>query len=192
MSSFLWARVGSPDRLSQKEASLWIRPFGSTQREDKHMCLSDILPQVEQLLLSCSVMSDSLSPRGRQHNRLLCPVLSPRACSNSYPSSQGCHPTISSSVMAFSSCPPSFLASRSFPKNGLFASGGPSTGASASVLPMNIQSWLPLGLTDLISVQSKGLSRLFSSTTFRKHQLFATQPSLWSNTHIHTWLLEKP
>ena len=97
-----------------------------------------------------------------------------------------CHP--------FSSCPQSFPASRSFPMSQLFASGGPSIGASASVsvLPMNIQSWSPLGLTGLISLQSKGLSRVFCSTSVQKQHFFSTQPSLWSNSHIHTWPLEKP
>ena len=99
----------------------------------------------------------------------------------------------SSSVTPFSSCPQSFPASGSFPISWLFASGGQSIGASplASVLPINIQDWFPLGLTSLISLQSKGLSRVFSSTTIWKHQLFSSQPSLWSNSHIHIWLLEK-
>ena len=113
--------------------------------------------------------------------------------SNSYPSSQWCHQTISSSVVHFS-CPQSFPALGSFPMSQLSISGGQSTGASASasVLPMNIQDWFPLGLTDLISLQSKGLSRVFSDTTVQKHQLFGAQLSLSSNSHIHTWLLEKP
>ena len=103
-----------------------------------------------------------------------------------------CRLTISSSVTAFSSCPQSFPASGSFPMSRLFPSGGQSIGVSASVLQMNIQGWLALGLTGLISVQSKGLSRVFSNTTVQKHQFFGTQPSLWSNSHIHTWLLKKP
>ena len=102
----------------------------------------------------------------------------------------------SSSVTRFSSCPQSLPASGSFPLSQFFASGGQSIGvwasASASVLPMNIQSWSPLGLTGLFSLQSKGLSRVFSNTTIQKHQFFGTQPSLWSNSYIHTWLLEKP
>ena len=101
-------------------------------------------------------------------------------------------PTISSSVVPFSSCSQSFPASGSFPMSWLFASGGQSIETSASVLPMNIQGWLPLGLTGLISLLSKGLSRVFSSTTVQKHQFFGTQPPLWSNSHIRTWLLEKP
>ena len=116
-----------------------------------------------------------------------------QVCSNSCPSSQWCHPTISSSVVPFSSCPPSFPASGSFPMSTLFVSSGQSIGASASasVLPMNMQGWFPLGLTGWISLQSKGLSRVFSSTTIPRHQFFGAQPSLWSNSHIHTRLLEK-
>ena len=105
-----------------------------------------------------------------------------------------CHPTISSSVTCFSFCLQSFPATGSFPMSYFFASGGQSiTGsASISVPPMNIQHWFPLELTGWISLQSKGLSRVFSNTTVQKHQFFGTQPSLWSNSHIHTWLLEKP
>ena len=109
------------------------------------------------LLLSCSVVSDSLQPHELQHARLPCLSLSPGVCSNSCPLSWCCHPTISSTVIPFSSCPQSFPASESFPVSWLFASGGPSSRDSASVLPMNIQGWLPLGLTDLTSLQSKGL-----------------------------------
>ena len=119
---------------------------------------------------SHSVMSNSLGPHGLQHARLPCPSPTPRACSNSCPSSQWCHPTISSSVVPFSSCLQSFPASGSFPMSQFFASGGQSTGvsASASVLPVNIQDWFPLGLTGWISLQSKGLSRVFSNTTVQK------------------------
>ena len=118
--------------------------------------------------------------------------LSPRVCSNSCPLSRWCHPTISSSFVPFSSCLQSFPASGSSLMSWLFTSGGWSIGvsASASVLPMNIQGWFPLGLTGLISLQSKGLSRVFSTTTVWKHQFFGTQPSLWTNSRIHTWLLE--
>ena len=139
-------------------------------------------------------MSYSLWPRGLQHARFPYSPLSPGVYSDSCPFSQWCHPTISSSVAPFSSCPQSFPASGSFPMSWLFASGGQSIGASASasVLPKNIQGWLPLGLTGLISLQSRGLSRAFFSTTVWKHQPFSTQPSLRSNSHIHTWLLEKP
>ena len=126
------------------------------------------------LLFSCSVMSNSLQPHELQHTRLPCPSLSPGICSNSCPLSQWCHPTISSSVTPFSSCPQSFpVSGSSFLMSRLFASGGQSIGASesASVLPMNIQGWFTLGLTGLISLQSKGLSRVFSNTTwYQKHQ----------------------
>ena len=110
------------------------------------------------------------------------------------PLSQWCHPVISSSIFPFSSCPQSFPVSGSFPRSRLFASGGQSIGvsASASVLPMNIQGWFLSGLTDLISLQSRKLSRIFSRTTIWKHQFFGTQPSLWSNSLIHVSLLEKP
>ena len=139
------------------------------------------------LLFSCSAISDSLQPHGLQHTRLPCPSPSPRACSNSCPSSWWCHSTILSSVAPFSSCLQSFPASGSFLMSWLFASGGQSIGASAaaSVLPMNIQDWFPLELTGLISLKSKGPSRAFSDTTFQKYQLFGTKPSLWFNSHTH-------
>ena len=122
-----------------------------------------------------------------------CPSLSPEVCSNSCPLSQWCHAIISSSVFPFSYCHQSFPSSGSFPKSRLFTSGGQIIGASssASVLPVNIQGWFPLGLSGLISLQSKGVSRVFSNTTVQKHQFFGAQPSLWSNSHIHTWPLEK-
>ena len=137
-------------------------------------------------------MSKSLQPYGLQHTRLPCPSPSRRVCSNS-PLIQWCHPTISSSTVLFSCCLQSFPASGSFPMSQLFASSSQSIGASASasVLPMNIQGWFPLGLTGLISFQSKGLSRVFSSTTIWKHLFFSVQPSLWSNSHICAWLLER-
>ena len=139
-----------------------------------------------------SFVSDSLQYHGLRHARLPCPSPTPRACSNSCPFSQWCHPTISSSVVS-SSCLQSFPASGSFLMSWLFTSGGQSTGASASasVLPMNIQSWLPLKFSGLISMQSKGLSRVFSNTTVQKHQFLSAQPSLWANSPIHMWLLEK-
>ena len=139
-------------------------------------------------------MSNSLQPHGLQHARLPCSSPTPWACSSSCSLSWWCHPTISSSVIPFSSCLQSFPASGSFPMSQFFTSGGQSTGASApaSVLPINIQGWFPLELTSLISFLSKGLSRVFSSTTVWKHQFFGAQPSLWSNSHIHTWLLVKP
>ena len=124
-----------------------------------------------------------------QHARLPCPSPSPGACSNSCPLSQWCHPTISSSVVPFS-CLQSFPASGPFLMSRLFTSGGQSIGASASVLPMNIQDWYTLGLAGLILL-SKGLSRVFSNTTVQKHQSFGTQPSLCSYSHIRTWPLKK-
>ena len=131
-------------------------------------------------------MSDSFQPHGLQHARLLCPSSSPRVCSNSCPLSWWCYPTISSSVVPFS-CLQSFPASGSFQMSQLFTSGGQRIGASApaSVLPMNIQGWFPLGFTGLISLLSKGPTRVFSSTTVQKHQFFGTQPSLWSKSYPH-------
>ena len=144
----------------------------------------------------CSVPKSCLTLRshGRQHARLPCPSLSPWVCSNSCPLSRWCHPTISSSVVPVSSCPQSFPASGSLPVSQFFTSGGQSIGVSAStsVLPMNIQDWIPLGWIGWISLQSKGLSRVSSNTTVQKHQFFGTQLSLKSNSHIHTWSLEKP
>ena len=124
---------------------------------------------------------------------LPCPSPTLRACSNSCPSTQQCHPMISSFVVTFSSCPQSFPASGSFPVSQFFASGDQSIriSASASVPPMNIQDWFPLGWTGWISLVSKGLSRVFSNTTVQKHQFSGAQPSLWSNSHIHTGLLKK-
>ena len=132
----------------------------------------------------CSTLRD---PHGLQHARLPCPSPTPGACSNSCPLSRWCHPTISSSVIPFSSCLQSFPASESFPMSQFFASCGQGIGVlvSASVLPMNIQDWFPLGLTGWISWQSKGLSRVFSNTTVQKHQFFNAQLSLLSNPHVH-------
>ena len=135
------------------------------------------------LLLTRSVVSNSLWPRGLQHARLPCPSLSPEICSNSCPFSWWCHPTISSSVIPFSSCLQSFPASGSFPVSWLFESGGQRIGASVSVLPVNIQGWSPLRLTGLLSLHSKGLLRVFSHTTVQKHRFFGAQLSLWSNSH---------
>jgi len=140
---------------------------------------------------SHTVVPGSLQPHGLQHARLPCPSPTLGVYSNSCPLSQWCHPTISSSVVSFSSCPQSFPASGSFLMSQFFTSGGQSIGVSAWVLPMNIQDWSPLGLTSCISLQSKGLSRVFSNTTVQKHQFFGSQLSLESNSHVHTWLLEK-
>ena len=133
------------------------------------------------LLFNCQIMPDSSWPQGLEHARLLCPWLFPRVCPSSCPMNQWCHPTISSSVVPFSSCHRSFPASGSFPVSWLFVSGGQSieASASASVLPKSIQGWFPLGLTDLISLVSKGLWRVLSRTTIRKHQFLSVQ----SNSH---------
>ena len=149
---------------------------------------------VNSVQFSHSVVSDSLWPHGLQHARPPCPSPTPGVYSNSCSSSRWCHPTISSSVVPFSSCPQSFPASGPFPMSQFFASGDQSIGVSASTsgIPMNIRDWFPLGWTGWISLLSKGLSRIFSNTTVQKDQFFGVQPSLWSNSHIHTWLLEKP
>ena len=142
---------------------------------------------------SHSIVSDSLQLHEPKHARPPCPSLTPGVHPNPCPSSQWCHPTTSSSVSPFSSCPQSFTASGSFQMSQLSTSGGQSTGvsASSSVLLVNIQDW-SLGLTGWISLLSKGLSRIFSNTTVQKHQWFSAQPFLLSNSHIYTWLLEKP
>ena len=178
------------NRSAERERD--IASSKTTLNSLKRLDESDLLRQ--EVLFSHSVVSNSLRPLGLQHVRLPCLLPPPRVCSNSCPLSWWCHSTISSSVALFSSCPQSFPVSGSFPVSQLFASGGQSIGASASAfaLPMNIQGWFPLGLTGLISLQSKGLSRVCPSTTIRKHQFFGIQPSLWSNSHICTWLLEKP
>ena len=145
------------------------------------------------LLFSHVVMSDFWWAHGLQNARLPCPLPSLRACSNSCPLNWWCYPTISSSVISFPSCIHSFPASGFFLMSWLFTSGGQRIGAlaSESVLPMNIQDWFPSGLTGLISLQSKGLSRVFSNTTVQKHQ-FLVLSLLYCPTHICTWLLEKP
>ena len=157
---------------------------------------------------SLPVVSDSFRPYGLLHASLPCPSPTPGACSSSCSLSQWCYLTILSSVIPFFSCPQFFPASGSFPMSWLFASGGQNIGASASILPINIKGWFPLGWTGWMSLLSNGLSRVFSSTTVQQHQFFSTLPSLWSNSHIHnccysklaqiqwlklpTWLLEKP
>ena len=143
---------------------------------------------------SRSVVSDTLWPNGLPHTRLPCPLSTLGAYSNSCPFRWWFHPIISSSVIPFSSCPQCFLASGSFQISHLFTSGGKNIGVSAlaSFLPMNSQDGSPLGRTGWISLQSKGLSRVFSNITVQKHQLFGTQPSLKSNSHTCTWLLGKP
>ena len=149
---------------------------------------------ISSVQFSLSVVSDSLWPHGQQHARPPCPSPTPGVYSNSGPLSQWFHPAISYSVVPFSSCLQSFPAPGSFQMSQFFTLVSQSTGisASASVLPMNIQDWFPLELTGWISLQSKELSRVFSNTTVQNHQFFSAQLSLWSNSHIHTWLLEKP
>ena len=150
--------------------------------------------QIRSDQISHSVASNSLRPHGLQHSRLPCPSPTPRACSDSRPLSQWCHPTISSSIVPFSSYLQSFSKSGSFPMSQFFTSGGQSIGVSAlaSVLPMNIKELFPLGLTGLISLQSKWLSRVFSNTTVQKHQFFSIPLTLEFKSHIHTWPLETP
>ena len=145
---------------------IWIKPLHTT-----------VISSVQ---FSCSVMSNSLWPHEPQHARPPCPPPTPRVHSNPCPLSRWCHPIILSSVIPFSSCPQSFPESGSFQMSQLFASGGQSIGVSAliSVLPMNTQDWSPLGWTGWISLQSKGLSRVFSNTTVQKHQFFSAQLSL--------------
>ena len=192
MRSWVWEVKFNMD-LSYTDPS-WIMFLAL--RVPIHLPLCSVF--LRSLQFSCSVVSDSLWPHGLQHARPPCPPPTPGDYSNSYPLSQWCHPTISSSVVPFSSHLQSFLASGSFQMSQFFTSGGQSTGvsASASVSPMNIgpnvQDWFPLGLTGWISLQSKGLSRIFSNTTVQKHQFFSAQLSLWLNSHVHTWLLEKP
>ena len=144
--------------------------------------------------ISHSVVSDSLRPHESQHSRPPCPSPTPGVHPDSRPSSQWCHPAISSSVVPFSSCSQSLPASESFPMSQLFAWGGQSTGVStlASFLPKKFQGWSPSEWTGWISLQFKGLSRVFSNTTVQKHQFFGARPSSQSNSHIHTWPLEKP
>ena len=149
-------------------------PKKANAKEYSHYCT---IVLVSHFVFSHSVMSDSLRPHGLQHIRPPCPSPTPGAYSNSCPSSQWCHPNISSSVIPFSSCLQSFPASGSFPMSQLFASSGQNIGASAStsVLPVNIQDWFPLGLTGLTFYLSKWISRVFSNTTVQKHQFFGTQ-----------------
>jgi len=150
--------------------------------------------QIKSDKISHSVVSDSLQPHESQHARPPCPSPTPGVHSDSCPSSWWCHPAISSSVVPFSSCPQSLPASESFPMSQLFTWGDQSTGVSAlaSFLPKISQGWSPSEWTGWISLQSKGLSRVFSNTTVQKHQFFGAQPSSQSNSHIHTWPQEKP
>ena len=172
----------------------WSRKI-HTNLYSSHQCMkvtASLSPRWHSVQFSRSVVSNSLQPHGLQHSRPPCPSPTPRVYPNSScPLSRWCHLTISSSVVLFSSCPQSFPASGSFPMSQLITSSGQSTevSASASVLPMNIQDWFPLGLNSLISF--KGLWRVFSSATFWKHRFFGAQPYLLSNFHVHAWVLEK-
>ena len=150
--------------------------------------------QFSSVQFSHSAASNSLRPHESQHARPPCPTPTPGVHSDSRPSSQWCHSAISSSAIPFSSCPQSLPASKSFPMRQLFAWGGQSTGVSAltSFLPKKSQGWSPLEWIGWISLQSKGLSRVFSNTTVQKHQFFGAQLSSQSNSHRHRWPLEKP
>ena len=149
-------------------------------------------PYHSSVQFSRSVVSNSLRPHEPQHTRLPCPSSTPGVHPNPCPSGWWCHPTISSSVVPFFSLQ-SFSASGSLQMSQLLTWGGQSIGVSAStsVLPMNIQDWFPLGLTGLISLQSKGFSRVFSNTAVQKYKFLDSQSSLWSSSHNHTWLLKK-
>ena len=165
--------------------------FVTSIEEESLFMLSELFSPVQ---FSRSVVSDSLQPHESQHARPPCPSPTPGVHSDSRPSSHWCHPAISSSVIPFSSFPQSLPASESFLMSQLFTRGGQSTGVSAltSFPPKKSQGWSPSEWTGWISLQSKGLSRVFSNTTVQKHQFFSTQPSSQSNSHIHTWPQEKP
>jgi len=198
-----------PCRCAKVAAFYWrLNPFHTHSRQNKICSVkmksstTGLLPlefhvkivinMFSSVVQSCPTLCDSMDCM--QHARPPCPSATPRAYSNSCPLSQRCHPTISSSVVPFSSRLQSFPASPSFPVSWFFPSGGQSTGALALalVLPMNIQDWFPLGWTGLIFLQPKGLSTVSFNTTVKKHQLFSAQLSLWFSSHIHTCLLEKP
>ena len=157
-----------------------------------HLMLSQ--RSLQSVQFSRSVMSDSLQPHELQHARPPCPSSTPGVYPDSCPSSWWCHLAISSSVIPFFSCPQSLPESESFPMSQFFAWGGQSTGVSAlaSFLPNKSQGWSPLEWTGWISLQSKGLARVFSNTTVQKHQFFSTQLYSQPNSHIHIWPLEKP
>ena len=183
-----------PQKQSQRQKCSPDRNGYRQYRKTEFQFFSSLkLKVLSSVQFSHSVVSDFLWPHELQHARPPCPSPTPRVHSNSRPSSQWCHPAISSSVVPFSSCLQSPPASESFPMSQLCAWGGQSTGVSASalVLPMNTQDW-SLGWTGWISLLAKGLSRVFSNTTVQKHQFFSTQLSSQSNSHIHTWPLEKP
>ena len=184
----------SPSNESSGLVSFRIDWFDLLKIQVNKMILGLFHSGISSVQFSRSVMSDSLWPHELQHARPPCPSPAPGVHSNSRPSSPWCHPAISSSVIPFSFWPQSLPALESFPVSQLFAWGGQSIGVSAlaSFLPKNTQDWSPLGWTGWISLQSMGLSRVFSNTTVQKHQFFGAQLSSQSNSHIHTWLLENP
>ena len=194
--SYIWKSEGQLLVILRK--SNWISIFHHTLKSIPHrlkqLHMKEIIPPFSSFQFSRLVVSNSLRLHESQHARPSCPSPTPRVYSNSCPLSQWCHPAISFSVVPFSSCPQSLPASGSFPMSQLFAWGGQSIGVSASISvpPMNTQDWSPLGWTSWISLQSRGLLRVFSSTTVQKHQFFGTLLSLQSNSHVHTWPLEKP
>ena len=171
--------------------SNFLEEISSLSHSVLFLCFFTLFTSVQ---FSHSVVSDSLRPHEPQHARPPCSSPSPRVHSDSRPSSLWCHPAISSSVTPFSACPQSLPVSEIFPMSQLFSWGGQSTGvsASASFLPKKSQGWSPSEWTGWISLQSKGISRVFSNNTVQKHQFFSTQPSSHSNSHIHTWPQEKP
>ena len=174
--AWVWSLAREPGSQELSSHMLWLRVC-MLQVKIQHAPIKTRFSSVQ---FSCSIMSDSLWPHELQHTRLPCPSPTHGAYSNSCPSSWWCHPTISSSLVPFSFCLQSFPASGSFQMSQFFTSGGQSieVSASASVLPMNTQDWSPLGWTGWISLQSKGLSRVFSNTTVQKHQFFGAQLSL--------------
>ena len=190
--------------IGQEQTKIWrcyaadLEDWGRVMHQEIQLSNLEKLRKLHRkssLQFSChSVVSDSLQRHELQHPRPPCPSPTPGVHPDSRLSSQWCHSAISSSVVPFSFCPKSLPASESFPMSQLFTWGGQSTGvsASASVLPKNTQDWSPLEWTDWISLQSKGLSRVFSNITVQKHQFFSAQLSSQSNSHIHTWTLEKP
>ena len=186
----LTCEYGSRQGYVQSTCGWWQGGNMSSSTQELPMYTGFLYIQFSSVAQLCLTLCDA---HGLQHARLSCPLPTPGVYSNSCPWSRWCYPTISSSVVPFSCLQP-FPASGSFQMSQFFASGGQSIGVSAStsVIPMNIQDWIPLGLTGLISLQSKGLSRVFSNTTVQKHQFFGAQLFLQSNSHIHMWLLEKP
>ena len=201
---WVWQKVRQADQTNRMEnpelnpyiyGQLFFDMSAKTIQRRKNCLFNKQCWQLDQSVqFSRSVVSDSLRPHEPQHASPPCPSPTPGVHPNPCPLSRWCHPTISSSVVPFSSCPQSFPASGSFPMSQLFASGSRSTGVSAlaSFLPKKSQDWSPLGWTGWISLQSKGLSRVFSNTAVQKHQFFSAQLSSQSNSHIHTWPQEKP